>query len=346
MKPQQRLLSALLAFVLVLGLAPALPAAAQPSATALVYSQSPDGAVELALEPVSADRVIHGVQLELTLPGGALDPAQVMLAPADPDAFSPAFATLVSRTDSATTVTLYLVSAYALNTQTSMALGSLTYQDKGITPQKARVGLLDQDAILNGEPVEMEDVPVRAAQITLPFTDVAPGSWYYEPVCYVYQNNLMSGIGDNLFNPGGFTSRGMIVTILYQMEGRPAVSGDIHFSDVPKGKWYSDAVSWASQNNIVAGFDDGTFGPTQSITRQQLALILYRYASFKGYDTSAQGDIDHFSDRGSLAKYAEKAMIWAVGEGLIGGTDGKLLPGGGATRAQLATILRAFLKDK
>lgn len=346
MKPQKRLLSLLLALALVWGMVPALPAGAVQSGTALVCSQTDGGPVELTLEPVSTGKVIHGVQLELTLPGGSLDPAKILLTPADPDAFSPAFATLVGRTDSTTTVTLYLVSAYALNPQVSLALGTLTSQGEGILPQKARVGLVDQDTLLNGGQVEMAEVPVRSGQSALPFTDVAPGSWYYDAVSYAYTNKLMSGVGGGRFNPGGSTSRGMIVTILYQLEGKPAVSGDIHFSDVPKGKWYSNAVSWANQNRIVAGYDDGSFRPDDSISRQQLALILYRYAQFKGYDTSAVGDLDRFPDRGQLAAYAEKGMSWAVGEKLISGSNGKLLPKGGATRAQLATILRAFLKDK
>lgn len=349
MKPQQRLLSLLLALALVWGCIPGQGAAAVQSGTALVCTQAEGGPVELALAPVSTDKTVYGVQLELTLPGGSLDPGKVLLTPADPGAFSPAFATLAGRTDSATTVTLYLVSDYALNPQSSLSLGALTYQGEGIMPQKARAGLVDQDILLNGGAVEMKEVPVNTGGSQtpeLPYTDVEKGSWYYDAVVYVHQRKLMSGVGNNRFNPGGSTSRGMIVTILYQLEGRPAVSGDLHFSDVPGDKWYSRAVSWASQNGIVAGYDDGTFRPDKSITRQELALILYRYAGFKGYDRSAVGDLERFPDRGSLAKYAEKSMIWAVGEKLIGGADGKLVPTKGATRAQLATILRAFLRNR
>ena len=344
MKPQKRLLSALLALALVWGLIPALPAQAQ--SMGLVYSQTPSGSVELSLEPVPDSPVIHGVQLELTLPGGGLEPDKVLLSPADNEAFSPAFSTLVSQTDTTTTVALYLVSAYALNTQSSLPLGTLSYQGKGIVPKSARAALLSQDTILNGGTVDMTDIPVGPGQTSLPFTDVTEDSWYYDAVSYAYTNQLMSGVGNGRFDPDGSTKRGMIVTILYQMEGKPAVSGDIHFSDVPQGKWYSSAVTWASQNRIVAGYDDGTFRPDKSISRQELALILYRYAQFKGYDTSARGDLEQFPDRGNLAVYAEKGMSWAVGEGLIGGAKGKLLPTSGATRAQLATILRAFLKDK
>ena len=345
MKPQLRFLSVMAALVLVWAAVATMPAAAQAPA-ALVCSQTGEGPVELILEPVPTDRVIHGVQLELTLPGGSLDPDQVLLTPADPDAFSPTFATLVERTDTTTTVTLYLVSAYALNPRPSLVLGTLTSQGKGILPQKARMGLVDQDTLLNGGEVAMEKVPVRSDQNAPPFTDVVLGSWYYDAVSYVYTNKLMSGVGGNQFDPNGLTSRAMIVTILYQLEGKPPVSGDIHFSDVPRGKWYSDAVSWANQNRVVAGYDDGTFRPDDKISRQQLALILYRYAQFKGYDTSAQGDLSRFPDRGQLAAYAEKGMSWAVGEGLITGANGKLLPKGSATRAQVATILRAFLEDR
>ena len=279
MKPQKRLLSALLALALVWGLIPALPAQAQ--SMGLVYSQTPSGSVELSLEPVPDSPVIHGVQLELTLPGGGLEPDKVLLSPADNEAFSPAFSTLVSQTDTTTTVALYLVSAYALNTQSSLPLGTLSYQGKGIVPKSARAALLSQDTILNGGTVDMTDIPVGPGQTSLPFTDVTGDSWYYDAVSYAYTNQLMSGVGNGRFDPDGSTKRGMIVTILYQMEGKPAVSGDIHFSDVPQGKWYSSAVNWASQNRIVAGYDDGTFRPDNSITRGAFAGILDRFLRFQ-----------------------------------------------------------------
>ena len=177
----------------------------------------------------------------------------------------------------------------------------------------------------------------------LPFTDVASGSWYYDSVAYVYEQGLMGGTGEGRFSPDLTTSRAMIVTILYRLEGSPAVSGGASFADVTAGQGYSDGVAWASANGIVTGYSNGSFGPDDTITREQMAAILYRYARYKGYDLSAQAALDGYADAAQVSAYAADAMKWAVGSGLITGTSGTTLsPAGSATRAQAAVILARF----
>lgn len=194
-------------------------------------------------------------------------------------------------------------------------------------------------------PVEIDepDVPLAAA---LPFDDVKENSWFREAVQYVYDNDLMSGEEDTVFNPNGATTRGMIVKTLYNMEKEPAVSSAAVFSDVAAGKWYSDAVSWAAENEIVKGYDDGSFRPESSITRQELAAILYRYAEYKKYDVTGRTELAAYADADAVSSFAKEAVEWSVKADLISGieSDGAtvLAPANGATRAQLATMLMRF----
>lgn len=179
--------------------------------------------------------------------------------------------------------------------------------------------------------------------LTVPFTDVKEGDWYYESVAYVYQQGLMTGTSDTAFSPNLTTTRGMIVTILYRMEGSPEAPGWVPFADVAQGKYYADPVAWAAWNGIVNGKSSTSFAPEEPITREQLAAILYRCAQFKGYDVSAQGDLSQFTDQTMIRAYALDAMSWANAEGLITGKGkGILDPRGPATRAQVAAILQRF----
>ena len=179
----------------------------------------------------------------------------------------------------------------------------------------------------------------------LPFTDVASSEWYYEAVQYVYNNELMNGMSATTFEPNSTTTRGMIVTMLYRLENEPTAAS-AGFSDVAEGQWYTDAVNWAAANNIVNGYGDGQFGPTDTITREQMMAILYRYAQYKGYDVTASADLSAYTDAANISSYAVSAMQWAVSEGLINGiTDTTLVPGGSATRAQVAAILMRFCEN-
>lgn len=427
----KRMISLLLALCLCLCLCPpGLSAQAAPGGMSLVYSQGTDGSVSLSVAGVEPERAIRGVQLEITLDGDGYAPEDIRIEPAEETAFSPAFSTLTEAGGDTTTVTLYLVSAYAMNLGDSLPLGRLTYKGLGLAPIDAKLALIDSSQLENGgeaEPAVLPLIPskdtenwgpssrvkininegegnvtaapyARKNQLTaikvepdsgyqtdivevngqkavplgdglytfvmpdgnaqvnvsftpthgkLEFTDVDPNAWYYSAVDFAYRRGIMSGVGGGRFDPTGSTSRGMIVTILYQLEGKPAVSGESVFTDVPEGKWYSSPVKWANQNGIVAGFDDRTFRPDKGITRQELALILYKYAEYKGYDVTAEGSLDRFVDSENTSGFARRAMGWAVGSGLIGGNEKKqLLPKGGAQRAQTAVIFRAFLRDK
>ena len=185
-------------------------------------------------------------------------------------------------------------------------------------------------------------VTVTFEETPLPFTDVTEGDWFYEAVRYAYETGLMDGVGDNLFAPNSETTRAQLVTILYRLAGQPAVSGDLPFTDVEAGTWYTDAVAWAAENGIVNGTTDATFAPGEDITREQLVTVLYRYAESKGYDVSASADLSGYPDAGQVQDYAQPAMAWAVAEGIVEGVDGNLNPTGDATRAQIATILMRF----
>ena len=179
----------------------------------------------------------------------------------------------------------------------------------------------------------------------MPFTDVASGEWYYEAVQYVYDNELMNGMSATTFEPNSTTTRGMIVTMLYRLENEPAAAS-AGFTDVAAGQWYTDAVNWAATNNIVNGYGDSQFGPTDTITREQMAAILYRYAQYKGYDVTASANLSAYTDAANISSYAVSAMQWDVGEGLINGvTNTTLVPGGSATRAQVAAILMRFCEN-
>lgn len=177
------------------------------------------------------------------------------------------------------------------------------------------------------------------------FDDVLPGHWAYEAVEYVNEKGLMSGVGGGSFSPGQPTTRGMLVTILYRMEGEPEYenTGTIRFTDVNDDAWYAKGVYWAAENGIVKGVGDGRYLPEDPVTREQMAAIFHRYAGYKGYDVTAQGDLSAFTDAASVGDWAREALIWAVDKELINGMgDGTVNPRGTATRAQTAAILMRF----
>ena len=179
----------------------------------------------------------------------------------------------------------------------------------------------------------------------LPFTDVADGDWFYEAVKYAYDNKLMDGTSSTTFAPLMTTNRAMVVTILYRLESQPE-AGSAAFADVAGGLWYTDAVAWAAANDIVKGYSDTVFAPDDTVTREQLATILYRYAEYKEYDVSAKGDLTTFADGSTVSTWAADGMTWAAGAQLITGKDGgKLDPSGSATRAEVATILMRFCEN-
>lgn len=179
------------------------------------------------------------------------------------------------------------------------------------------------------------------------FTDVGENRWFYPAVKYVFDRNLMGGIDTVTFSPNLDTSRGMLVTVLYRLDGAQergeTLDDPMEFGDVPAGKWFTDPVLWASDKGVVNGYGTGNFGPNDNVTREQVAAIFYRYAQYKGCDVSLRGDLSGYTDSDKVAKYAQDAMSWAVGTGIIGGMDTvTLAPKGNATRAQIATMLMRF----
>jgi hypothetical protein len=178
-----------------------------------------------------------------------------------------------------------------------------------------------------------------------PFADVSESDWFYDAVRFVHENGLMVGTGDTAFSPQVNTTRGMIVTILYRLEGLPKTSAANPFDDVAADKWYTDAVVWAAEQGIVNGYGNGKFGPEDAITREQMAVILMNYAKVKGYDVSMSAKLSKYTDAGSISSWAKDAMSWASAIGLIQGDGVKLMPSGNAIRCQAAAILQRFIEN-
>ena len=179
----------------------------------------------------------------------------------------------------------------------------------------------------------------------LPFTDVRESDWFYEDVAFAYENGLFAGTSDTTFSPNASMTRAMLVTVLYRLEGQPAVNGRSGFSDVQYNGYYEDAVTWAADNGIVNGTSTTTFSPNANVTREQMAAILYRYAQYKKYNTAASSSLNGFTDQASVSGYATASLEWAVAEKLVNGSAGKLMPTGNATRAQVAAILHRFVEN-
>lgn len=209
------------------------------------------------------------------------------------------------------------------------------YADKGLTKKITSVKLDANTTVY----AKWTEAPVSG----LPFKDVKTADWFYNDVKYVYEKGMMAGTAADVFAPNATTTRAMIVTILYRLEGSPAVTGTSAFVDVPAGQWYTDAVNWAAANQIVKGTSATTFAPNDSITREQMAAILYRYAQYKGYDVTKKADLSGYSDNGQVSAYAKDALAWANAAKLINGvTNTTLAPQGNATRAQVSAILHRF----
>ena len=171
----------------------------------------------------------------------------------------------------------------------------------------------------------MENGEIRSGGVTVdvtfipedwPFVDVTEDKWYYDAVAYVYQQGIMVGMSETTFEPNTTVNRAQVVQMLYNLEGQPQVSGDSGFSDIWDDQWYAKAVAWASANDVVAGYEDGTFRPTRAVTREEFAQILYNYAKFKGYDLSASADLGKFPDSGQVSSWAETALGWPMATGL------------------------------
>lgn len=228
------------------------------------------------------------------------------------------------------------------------------YADEDLTKEIDEVYLTqDTTVYAKWEKIE-EEVPEESEEVeeteepeTISFLDVKESDWFYEAVSYAVENGLMSGMSEDIFAPNTPLTREMLAVVLYNVEGQPESAGVNPFTDVKADIWYTDAILWANENGIVAGYDNSAYGVGDLITREQFATILYRYAQFKGYDTTQGGmAVREFSDYENISDYARPAMAWAVNAGIMGGMDdGTLMPQGKATRAEAATMLMNFCEN-
>ena len=177
------------------------------------------------------------------------------------------------------------------------------------------------------------------------FTDVSGSAWYYNAVKFVYDYDLMDGVGGGKFNPDGTLTRAMIAQVLYNLEGASGSYPSV-FTDVADSAWYAKAVNWAAASSIVEGKGNNKFDPDAAVTRQEMAAILYRYAELKGYDVSKANSLAGYTDASKVASWAKDAMGWAVENYVINGKGaGRLDPTGTATRAEVAQILMNFCNN-
>ena len=189
---------------------------------------------------------------------------------------------------------------------------------------------------------ETSDCPRDENCPMAPFTDADRSAWYHDGVHYCVEHGLMAGTSKTTFSPNSATTRGMIVTILWRLEGSPIVSDSIDYNDVQPQDWYGEAVRWANSAGVATGYGNGTFGPNDPITREQMATMLWRYAGSPKVD----GSLSSFVDGEQTSDWAQSAMIWVVDQGLIAGVgNDRLEPREQATRAQAATILMRFAQD-
>ena len=225
------------------------------------------------------------------------------------------------------------------------------YADKDLDKKIDEVYLTEDTTVYAKWEKIAEEVPEEPEETeeteTISFKDVKESDWFYEAVSYAVENGLMSGMSEDIFAPNTPLTREMLAVVLYNVEGQPESTEANTFTDVKADMWYTDAILWANENGIVAGYDNGAYGVGDLITREQFATILYRYAQFKGYDTTQGGmAVREFSDYENISDYARPAMAWAVNAGIMGGMDdGTLMPQGKATRAEAATMLMNFCEN-
>lgn len=187
--------------------------------------------------------------------------------------------------------------------------------------------------------------PTQPAAPKLPFTDVSEDDWFYADAAYLYEKGVMKGTADETFAPGRSVTRGQLAAALYRMAGEPAVTAKAAFTDVPADYWCAAAITWAAENGVVTGYGDGGFRPADAVQRQELAAMLFRFAVYQGMSAvTLEENLAPFADRADVAAYAVPAMNWVVGQGILQGKDGSLLPQAPVDRAQLAAMLRRYLE--
>ncbi|MBQ2326840.1 MAG: S-layer homology domain-containing protein, partial [Clostridia bacterium] len=197
-----------------------------------------------------------------------------------------------------------------------------------------------REPVVDDEPVE----PEHKCYIE-EFEDVNLDAWYHEVLDKAVELGLLKGTSDETIEPNGDMTRAMLVTVLYRLEGEPEVEGEMPFADCAADTWYSDAVIWAYENEIVKGISDTEFAPNANVTREQFATILYRYAQSEGVDVSVGKDTNilSYEDAFDVSDWAMEAMQWACGAGVVNGNGDMLLPLDAATRAEAAAMLVRYI---
>lgn len=244
---------------------------------------------------------------------------------------------------------------YTVVTNDFMGAGGDTYYAFKASPVGYDLGQPLDEVVMDYITSELKGV-VPAGQYsdsgdrihTINYTDVKAGDWFSNAVTYVTLTGLMNGTENNTFQPNSNLNRAMMATVLYRMAGSPEVTGDNPFTDVPNDTWYTNAVLWASQNEITNGTGKDTFSPMEPLTREQLATFFYRFAQYDSIDPvepPAEDNLGGFTDANQISKYAVEAMRWAVEEGLLQGSNSALTPKATATRAEVATILMRYTSD-
>ena len=236
----------------------------------------------------------------------------------------------------------WLVSAlmsFRVQTETGLAFGHTNRTANYMATEQAGYALAAYERFLAGQPAlyTMTDT-TYGTHTCVRYRDTAR-HWAQPYVCAVTEQGLMNGVGGDCFDPEGTLNRAMLATVLWRASGSPAADGG-SFSDVPAGQWYSTAVSWAQQSGIVQGVGENRFAPMDSITREQLAVMLWRASGSPGSTQSLAA----FPDAGTCSDWASTALAWAVERGILNGMDGRLAPGGTATRAQAAAMLTRYLQ--
>ena len=201
--------------------------------------------------------------------------------------------------------------------------------------------------------MDYRDCTANTACPIWPYTDADAKAWYHDGVHFCLENGLMVGYGGNTFKPDAPTTRSMLIVMLWRLNGSPVVNYALDFDDVAEDAWYTEAVRWAKSEGVAGGYGNGKFGPNDTLTREQMVAMLYRYTQYKGYDVSVGEDTNilSFGDATTVAEYAIPAMQWACGSGVVGGKDaadgsGLILdPKGSTTRAQMATMVMRFCAE-
>ena len=208
-------------------------------------------------------------------------------------------------------------------------------------------------ATVNGEAYTGEEITIvvkdsatEEPDSELPYTDVSDADWFYNEVTYAYEKGIMTGINDTTFAPYESLARAQFAIILHRLNGEPQMEYTDRFHDVGEDLWYTDAILWAADTDVVTGYSNGNFGPADKINREQMATMMYRYAEYKGYSLEGGVDYSQYEDAANVSDFAQEAMSWAVGNGIITGKydETQLDPQGEASRAECAIIMMRFME--